>query len=141
MLPLVAIGGVIGAVMSVVKGASWLSDQLGSGNTASVGGKGDAKAATGAATSSFETALAAQAAGQTVPTGIAGAAASGSASAVSPTLSASMVSATHGVDQDALARMNAGIAAYSHIGQHHAKHPAGTAKPAGTVADAAAIRS
>jgi hypothetical protein len=136
MLPLVAIGGVIGAVMSVVKGASWLSDQLGSSNTASVGGKGDAKAATGASTSPFETALAAQAAGQTVPTGT-----TSDAPAASPTLSPSMVTATHGVDHDALARMNAGLAAYNHVGQRHGKHPGGAAKPSGTVSDVPSIRS
>jgi len=38
MLPLIAIGGAISAVASVIKGASWLSDKLGSPKAATAPG-------------------------------------------------------------------------------------------------------
>jgi hypothetical protein len=110
MFPLLAIGGVIGAVMSAAKGASWLSDQLdATKNAASAGGKSEARPATDAKAASFESALAAQVAGQTMP-----------ASAPSPsTQVTSVTAAQHGTDYDALGRMKAGIFAYSHVGEHH----------------------
>jgi hypothetical protein len=37
----------------------------------------------------------------------------------------------HGTDYDSLARMKAGMAAYSHIGAHRGNHP-GVANPPGT---------
>ena len=68
MLPLLVIGGVIGAVMSAAKGASWLSDQLDSTKTtASAGGKPATTPATAAKMSQFAATLAAQVAGQSVP--------------------------------------------------------------------------
>ncbi len=68
MFPLIAIGGAISAVASIIKGASWLSDKVGSSQAApSAGAKPGAKAQTDARSSAFEAALAAQAAGQTVP--------------------------------------------------------------------------
>jgi hypothetical protein len=103
MFPLMIIGGVIGAVATAVKGGAWLSDQISATqSSASVGGK----------PSPFEGALAAQAAGQTMPAGKA---------ALPPT---ALVQPTHGTDYDALARMNAGIVAYNHVGEHHGKHDA-----------------
>jgi hypothetical protein len=62
MFPLAIIAGVVGAVASAAKGASWLSDQLDSTKgSASAGGKTEAKPATTAKASQFEAALAAQA--------------------------------------------------------------------------------
>ncbi len=110
MFPIVAIGGVIGAVFSVAKGASWLADQLDSSkSTASVGGKGEAKPATSEAAtkaSPFEAALSAQVAGQTLP--------------ASP--SAASVPVLHAPDYDASARIKAGVVAYNHIGEHRGNH-------------------
>jgi hypothetical protein len=118
MFPLLAIGGVIGAVMSIGKGASWLSGQVDSASSgASVGGKGDSKPNAEAKVSAFESTLAAQVAGQSVPV---------SASALMPTAALPL---THGPDQDVLGRMKAGMLAYNHIGEHrgtHAKPPMGT---------------
>jgi len=65
MLPLLVIGGVIGAIASIAKGGSWLSDQIsGSDGSASAGGKGGLTPLTEAQSSSFAATLAAQAAGQ-----------------------------------------------------------------------------
>ncbi|HET7883400.1 MAG TPA: hypothetical protein VFL55_21115 [Acetobacteraceae bacterium] len=110
MFPLLAIGGVIGAVVSAAKGASWLADQLDpTKNAASAGGKSETKPATDAKATSFEATLAAQVAGQTVP-----------ASAPSPAAQvANVTAAQHGTDYDALGRMKAGMFAYSHVGEHH----------------------
>jgi hypothetical protein len=99
MLPILVVGGVIGAVVSALQGASWISDQLGPSNAASAGGKGAPKSSAEAKTSPFETALAA---------------------------AASLLPATHGTDYNALARMKAGITAYSHVGEHRANHPGST---------------
>jgi hypothetical protein len=97
MLPLIAIAGVIGAVMSVAKGAAWASDQVDSTKgAASVGGKGGSKAQIDAKSATFADALAAQVAGQTP---------------------------SQGTDYDAMARMKAGFAAYNHVGAHHGGHP------------------
>ncbi len=109
MLPLLVVGGIIGAVVSAVQGGSWLSDKVdASSSSASVGGKASAKPATEAKASPFEAALAAQVAGQSVPV-----------SAPAP----ASVPVLHGPDQDALARMNAGMVAYNHIGEHRSHHP------------------
>ena len=135
MLPLMVVGGVIGAVVSAIQGASWLSDQIGPSNAASAGGKGGVQAQADAKISPFETALAAQVAGQTLPASTAGAVAPSS-----PTLSAGILPVTHSTDYDALARMNAGIAAYSHVGTHHSNHT-GAAKSPGSVRDDPVIRS
>src|SRR5262249_2634454 len=111
MLPLVAIGGVIGAIVSVAKGASWLSDQVsGSANSASAGGKGGLPELTEAQASSFAATLAAQGAGQAVP---------GSAVATAaPTPAPSMTARVHATGYDTRARLQAGTIAYSQIGQH-----------------------
>ena len=116
MFPLVAIGGVIGAVMSVAKGASWLSDQISDKGAASAGGKTSSTQLTEAQASSFAAALSAQTAGQSMPTGTTNPA---------PTNMAS-VQAT-GPDENAAARAKAGVLAYSHIGEHHG-HRAGAIK-------------
>jgi hypothetical protein len=125
MFPLLAIGGVIGAVVSVAKGASWLSDQLDSTkNAASAGGKSESRPATEAKTSPFEAALAAQVAGQSLP--------------VSPTAAPArltdVTAVQHGTDYDALARMKAGVFAYSHVGEHH-----GHQKPSPNTGDATTV--
>jgi hypothetical protein len=125
MFPLLAIGGVIGAVMSVAKGASWLSDQLdATKNAASAGGKSETRPATDAKATSFEATLAAQVAGQSLP-----------ASTPAPSAQVAGVTATQpGTDYDALARMRAGVFAYSHVGEHH-NHQ----KPALQGSDAATV--
>jgi hypothetical protein len=110
MLPLLAVGGVIGAVMSVAKGASWVSDQLGLTSSAtSAGGKAQPKPGTTgntASVSQFEATLAAQVAGPSVP-------------ASTPNLaSVTPVQPQYGTNYDALARINAGVSAYNHIGEH-----------------------
>ncbi len=123
MLPLIALAGVIGAVMSVAKGAAWASDQLDSTRgAASVGGKGGAKAQIEAKSAPFADALAAQVAGQSMP--------------ASPAATPMLINMPppHGTDYDALARMKAGFAAYNHVGAHHGGHP----KP-GDDSDRAAI--
>jgi hypothetical protein len=125
MLPLIAIGGVISAVASVFKGASWLSDKLSSSSTAASAVNPAAK--TDAKFAPFEAALKAQVAGQTLPGSSAGATAATS-------LAPSAVSLIHGTDYDSLSRMQAGMAAYSHIGEHHGSHP-GAANPPGAVDD------
>jgi hypothetical protein len=121
MLPLLVIGGVIGAVASIAKGGSWLSSQVSDANgSASAGGKGGLTPLTEAQMSSFSATLAAQAAGQGMPTSTLATAAPAPASTMIPQL--------HGTDYDSLARLQAGTFAYSHIGEQH-KHHAGEAKP------------
>jgi hypothetical protein len=106
MFPLIAIGGVIGAVMSIGKGASWLADQISStSNSASVGGKGDSVSQSGTKANSFEAALSAEVAGQKQPAAVTTA----SLSATTPIAS--------GTDHDALARMRAGLLTYSYVGE------------------------
>src|SRR5438874_10313878 len=112
MFPLIAIGGAIGAALSVAQGASWLADKLGSTKaTASPGGKADAQAQ--ALSPRFEAALAAQAAGQVLPTG---------AATTGLSASVAMLPTGHGTDYDALARMKVGILAYGRAGEHHGEH-------------------
>jgi hypothetical protein len=130
MLPVLVVGGIIGAVVSAIQGYSWISDQIGPSNAASVGGKDAPKSSAEATASPFETTLAAQVAGQSVPATPDTVA----AAVTSPDPSASLLPMTHGTDYDALARMQAGITAYSHIGEHRSNHP-GSAKPQGTAAD------
>ena len=120
MFPLVAIGGVIGAVMSVAKGASWLSDQISDKAAASAGGKTSSASLTEAQASSFAATLAAQTAGQSVPLSTANPA---------PSVLASMQAA--GPDENAAARAKAGVLAYSHIGQHHGHRAGAIGHPAG----------
>jgi hypothetical protein len=108
MFPIVAIGGVIGAVFSIAKGASWLVDQLDSAKAgASAGGKPEPKTAAGAKPSQFEAALAAQVAGQKTPVA---------------TTTASGLPPLGGPDYNTLARMKAGLFAYSHVGEHRDGH-------------------
>jgi hypothetical protein len=116
MLPLLVIGGVIGAIASIAKGGSWLSDQIsGSDGTASAGGKGGLAPLTEAQSSSFAATLAAQAAGQGVPT-------SALATVTPPAPASTMIPQLHGTDYDSLARLQAGTFAYSHIGEQHKHH-------------------
>jgi hypothetical protein len=129
MFPLIAIAGVISAVATVAKGASWISDHVGPANAAAAsGGKAAVKPPTDGKVSPFEATLAAQAAGQTLP-----GSSTGSAAATSP-MPSSMVPPIHGTDYDTLARMRAGLAAYGQIGQHHSGHTE-AAKPPGAADD------
>ena len=125
MLPLLLIGGVIGAVASIAKGGSWLSSQVSDANgSASAGGKGGLTPLTEAQSSSFAATLAAQGAGQGMPTSTLATASPAPSSAPS----SAMIPQLHGTDYDSLARLQAGTFAYSHIGEQH-KHHAGEAKP------------
>ncbi len=113
MFPIAIIAGVIGAAVSVAQGASWVQDHVGSsGDSTSVGGKSDAKAQTSAGLSpSFEAALAAQVTGQSVPASTTGSATSASTAAVH-----------QATGYDTLERTKAGLAAYSHLGEHRNTH-------------------
>jgi hypothetical protein len=128
MFPLIAIGGAISAVASVIKGASWVSDKLSSSGSAATSGKDAARPESAAKASPFEAALAAQGAGQTLPgSGTRPAAATSAAQATT-------VPPSHVTDYDTVARMKAGMAAYTHIGERHGNH-AGAAIPPGTDED------
>ena len=127
MFPLIAIGGVIGAVMSAAKGASWLSDQLSDTGAATAGGKSSPTKLTEAQASSFAATLAAQTAGQSMPISTTNAA---------PATMAS-VQAT-GPDENAAARAKAGVLAYSHIGEHHGHRAGAIKQPAGDASAAVA---
>ncbi len=110
MLPLLAIGGVIGAVMSAAKGVSWLSGQLDSTKTtASAGGKAATTPATAAKMSQFAATLAAQVAGQSVPVS-------------AQTTAANVPLQQHVSDYDTAARIKAGLVAYGQIGEHRGHH-------------------
>ncbi|HEY7579127.1 MAG TPA: hypothetical protein VH855_16170 [Acetobacteraceae bacterium] len=126
MFPLVAIGGAIGAVMSIAKGASWLTDQISDKGAASAGGKAGPKALTEAQASAFAATLAAQTAGQTMP-----------ASPASPASAAAVTQQVTGPDENTAARAKAGVLAYSHIGAHHG-HRAGAIKQPANEGSAAA---
>jgi hypothetical protein len=123
MLPLLAIGGVIGAVMSAAKGVSWLSGQLDSTKaTASAGGKAATTPATAAKTSQFAATLAAQVAGQNVPVS-------------AQTTAANVPLQQHVTAYDTAARLKAGLVAYGQVGEHRT-HPS---KPLdGSASDGAA---
>src|SRR5690242_9701084 len=99
MFPLIAIGGVIGAVMSIAKGASWVADQLDSSPSGSVGGKSDVTAQADAKASSFDAALAAQTAGQALPASVPVA---DSVPVASQVAAPAMISQLHGTDYDSL---------------------------------------
>ena len=117
MLPLIAIGGAIGAVVSAVQGASWLSGHVhAAGTAASAGGKSGVTSRADAGSASFEAALAVKTAGQALPANATGAAGTKAAvpSAVAPPI--------RGTDYDTIARMKAGFAAYSHVGERHGSH-------------------
>jgi hypothetical protein len=123
MFPLIAIGGAIGAAFSIAQGTSWLADKLGSAKaTTPAGGKADARSQVPAMAPQFEAALAAQAAGQVLPTG---------AATTGLSTSVAMLPTGHGTDYDALARMKAGILAYGRAGEHHGDHP-GVGRSAGS---------
>jgi hypothetical protein len=110
MLPLLAIGGVIGAVMSAAKGVSWLSGQLDSTKaTASAGGKAATTSATAAKTSQFAATLAAQVAGQNVPVS-------------AQTTAANVPLQQHVTAYDTAARLKAGLVAYGQVGEHRTHH-------------------
>jgi hypothetical protein len=96
MFPILAIGTVIGAVASAIKGANWLNDHV-------VSAKPDTQ------TKGFEAALAAESAGQVVPV-IPSPPAS---QAVSGTVG--VIPETHGTDYQSLDRMRAGLAAYQDV--------------------------
>ena len=118
MLPLLAIGGVIGALMSIGKGASWVADQLAPAHDATATADKSAATPQTAQAAAFETALAAQAAGQTVP-GANNAVQPPSAAPAMSSLSGSIIQLTHGTDYDVQARIQAGIAAYGNVGERH----------------------
>jgi len=110
MLPLLAIGGVIGAVMSAAKGVSWLSGQLDSTKAAaSAGGKAATTPATSAKMSQFAATLAAQVAGQNVPVS-------------AQTTAANVPLQQHVTAYDTAARIKAGLAAYGQVGEHRTHH-------------------
>ena len=122
--------GAIGAVVSAIKGGSWLADQASnSGSGASVGGKSAVTSQADAAATPFAAALAAQSAGQTLP-GSSGVAAGITAVASSAAPSAAGILPQHSTDFDVLARTNAGIVAYNHIGEHHGSHAGAFGVPA-----------
>lgn len=113
MFPIAIIAGIIGAVVSGAQGASWVSNHVdGSTGAASAGGKGEAKPQTDAKAPSFDAALAAQVAGQSVP-------ASPATVAAAPS---QLPLAQHATTYDTLARTQAGIMAYSHVGEHRGSH-------------------
>jgi len=98
MFPILALGTVIGAVASVIKGANWVGDHV-------LPAKPDAQAA------GFEAALAAQSAGQVVPV-----TATPPASVAAPAGVVPVMPRTHETDYQSLAQMRAGLAAYQAIG-------------------------
>jgi hypothetical protein len=113
MFPIAIIAGVIGAVVSGAQGASWVSNHLGSSDAAaSVGGKGEAKPSTDAKATSFDATRAAQVAGQSVP-------ASPATAAAAPS---HLPPPQHATTYDTLARTQAGIVAYSRVGEHRGNH-------------------
>ncbi len=127
--------GAIGAVVSALKGGSWLADQASAaGSGASVGGKSSVTSQADAAATPFAAALAAQTAGQTVP-GSPGVTAgiTAVASNAAPSTSVMLpqpILPQHSTDFDVLARTNAGIVAYNHIGEHHGSHAGAFGMPA-----------
>jgi hypothetical protein len=118
MLPLLAVGGVIGAIMSIGKGASWLSDQVsGAKGAGSAGGKAGPTPLTSAQASAFATTLAAQIAGQSLPP----------STPVATT--ANLVPHVNGPDYSMLERIKAGAAAYNQIGEHRGNHAGAISQP------------
>jgi hypothetical protein len=128
MFPIVAIIGAISAAVSVYKGADWVAEKVASAHdAASADGKTNTASKTDTKASPFGQALAAQAAGQAVPAGQIGP----SAGSAAPTV----IQTTHGTDYNALARIQAGVAAYDHIGEHRSTHasPVTVGDPASAV--------
>lgn len=127
MFPLMVIGGVIGAVMSIAKGTSWVSDQLDSSKTsAAAGGKANAAPVGDTNGSSFESKLAAQTAGQTVPVAAPSTPAATpvavAAPSPAPATPVALIPHAQPTEYDALARMKAGVEVYNNVGQHHGNH-------------------
>jgi hypothetical protein len=132
MFPIIAVAGAISAAASVIKGAAWLADQFDSTKAAAADGKTVAKPRTEAKVSPFEAALAAQAAGQSVP---------GRGADAAPAKNSTpfvMARPANGIDYDSLARMQAGLAAYGHVGDRHGQDPR---EPSGRGEDAPITRS
>lgn len=100
MFPIIAIGTVIGAVASVIKGANWVGDHL-------LSPREDSTTPPDARPSGFQAALAAQNAGQAVPVTVAPPARVAGSGSVLP-----LMPQTHDTDYQSLARMRAGLAAY-----------------------------
>jgi hypothetical protein len=120
VLPLIAIGGVIGVIVSAAKGASWLSDQVGSANgSGSAGGKKGPTPLSNQQASSFAATLAAQTAGQGLPPSL--------PVATSP----SAVPQLNGTDYVMLDRMQAGLSAYDQVGERYGSHAGAIAQPEG----------
>jgi len=118
MLPLLAVGGVIGAIMSIGKGASWLSGQINSSKgTGSAGGKAGPTPLTDAQASAFAATLAAQTAGQSLPP---------STSVATPP---NLVPQVNGTDYSMMERIRVGVAAYSQIGEHYGNHAGAISQP------------
>ena len=104
MFPIVAIGTVIGAVASMIKGASWLKDHASAATD--TGAARDAGKQADGPGAAFQAALAAQAAGQVVPV---------ASTPASPAVAGSgllVIPQTHQTDYQSLAQIRAGIAAY-----------------------------
>ena len=110
MFPIIAIGTVIGAVASVIKGANWLTDHV-SPTPDTNAAPADGKQADGPG-AAFQAALAAQGAGQPLP------AASVAASAAIPGAAVPVIPQTHGTDYQSLAQIRAGLAAYQAADLH-----------------------
>ena len=106
MFPIAAIGGVIGAAISIAKGVSWLSDQLETArSSASAGGKVELPGMSEAKGAQFEAALAAQVAGQKQPL-------------ATPTVPEGPL-LPRGPDYATADRIKAGVLAYGQIGDRH----------------------
>ena len=104
MFPIVAIGTVIGAVASVIKGASWLKDHVSSAEDA--GAAPEAGKPADGPGAAFQAALAAQGAGQVMPAAPAPGSTAGSGNGLL------VIPQTHDTDYQSLAQMRAGLAAY-----------------------------
>jgi hypothetical protein len=120
VLPLIVIGGVIGAVASAAKGVSWLSDQIESAQgSGSAGGKPGPTPLSKEQASAFAATLAAQTAGQGLPPSL-------------PVSTApNAVPQLNGTDYAMLDRMKAGLAAYDRVGQRHGNHAGAVAEAPG----------
>jgi hypothetical protein len=128
MLPLLAIGGVIGALFSIGKGASWVAEHATPSQEGSASADKSAGTAQSAQAAAFSAALAAQGAGQSVPgPAVAALAPGAAATTVAPT--GGIVTLTQGTDYDTLARVQAGIAAYGKVGDGHAAHGGAVSPP------------
>ena len=124
MLPLIAVGGVVGAIVSAAKGVSWLSDQIGSAqNSGSAGNKPGPTPLSKEQASAFAATLAAQSAGQGLPPSL----------PVSTATNA--VPQLSGTDYAMLDRVKAGLAAYDRVGERHGNHAGAVAQPGGNDRD------